>query len=113
MAKTLIRNKLGNNNIVGMALSCGAEKAKAFADEFLQGEYAIYERKQSAGNEVEAEFYRTTITGKSQAGLKTTFTLLTKAGKNENEVMNAFKELTINGVKLDEVYIISMSKVVA
>ncbi|BCX78629.1 hypothetical protein [Campylobacter sp. 19-13652] len=35
----------------------------------LQGEYAIYERKQTEGSDVESEFYHTTITGKSQIGL--------------------------------------------
>ena len=110
MAKSLIRNKIGGS-VLGFALPCDETKAAEFAGAFLQGEYAVYKRESQSGNDVVSEFYRTTITGKSNAGLKTSFTILTDVSKNENEIMQAFRETTINGVKFDEVYIISMQKV--
>lgn len=88
MAKTLIRNKLGNNNVIGMALPCGAQKAKAFAGRICnlwkKTNWGQWRRKW-----VLPHYHNWQISDRA-------FTLLTKISKSENEIMTALKELTIN-----------------
>ncbi|AQW84185.1 hypothetical protein CPIN18021_0315 [Campylobacter pinnipediorum subsp. caledonicus] len=106
MAKTLIRNKIASKTF-GMALPASAETAKAFADVALEGEYAIFERKSEQGNDTEAQVIEYVVTGKSEAGFKTTFSFYANANKTEVDIKTALLEKTFNGVKFDEIYIIS------
>lgn len=110
--KCLVRNKIASRNY-GFLLPCNAETAKGFCDMVLEGIYSIYERTSVAGNEiVENNVWKVTVTGKSEAGLKTSFSFYAKANLNENEITSALKDITVNGVKFDEVYIIDMSLLV-
>lgn len=110
--KCLVRNKIAGRNF-GFLLPCNAETAKGFCDMALEGTYSIYENTTSVGNEeVANNVWRVTVTGKSQAGLKASFSFYAKGNLNENEITSALKDITINGVKFDEVYIIDMSLIV-
>lgn len=110
MAKTLIRNKIAGKNY-GFIVPADNEKAKAFADVALDGEYEIYERKSETGDSAEAAAIEYTVTGKSDTGHKTTFSFYAKANVGEAEIKTALLNKTFNGVRFSELYIISAKNV--
>jgi hypothetical protein len=110
MAKSLIRNTLGNRTF-GFALPADGATAKTFCDNNLDGTYEVFEVEASSGNETEAEFYDVTVTGKNAAGRKTTFRFYASSTKNEDEIMTALQDKTFNGVKFEQIYIINMEKI--
>lgn len=109
--KTLVRNKLGNRTY-GFALPCTGEAANTFCQNFLDGEYSIYESKSKVGNPAEAKVSKVTVTGKNSASKdKVTFSFYAKPTLNEDEIRTALLNITANGVKLDEIYVINMEVV--
>ena len=110
MAKSLIRNTLGNRTF-GFALPADGATAKTFCDNNLDGTYEVFEVEASSGNDTVAEFYDVTVTGKNAAGRKTTFRFYASSTKNEDEIMTALQDKTFNGVKFEQIYIINMEKI--
>ena len=104
MSKCLVKNTI-NNRTYGFALPCGGAEAKAFCDNALEGTYVILTRASEQGNSSEASVVEYTITGKNNAGNKTTFSFYTKPS-----VDDALAGKTFNGVKFDEIYVISAKK---
>ena len=101
MSKCLVKNTI-NNRTYGFALPCGGAEAKAFCDNA---------RANEQGNSSEASVIEYTITGKNTAGNKTTFSFYTKPSIDEDQIKTALAGKKFNGVKFDEIYVISARKV--
>ena len=110
MAKSLVRNQLAGRTF-GFALPADGATAKTFCDNHLEGTYSVYEVESTQGNEVEASVLRITVTGKNAAGRKHTVQFYGRAGLKESEIKTALLNVTFNGVKYEEVYIINISEV--
>ena len=98
--KVLIKNTI-NERTYTFALPCGGAEAKTFCENALEGTYVVLFRGSEAGNSNEP------ITGKSQAGHKATFSFYSKPSIDEAQVKTALAGKTFNGVKFDDIYIIS------
>jgi hypothetical protein len=105
--KTLVKNKLGNKT-VSMYLPCGTTEAETFCTNFLDGEYIGLEQMGVSGSDVATPYNQVNIMLKSDAGLKTYLNLAVKSAKSEDEIYTALKGKTYNGVKADNMAIISM-----
>lgn len=106
--KSLIRNQLGNT-IRSFNLPCDSTVAETFATNNLDGEYAIYESEGIAGNDVETQVNQVTSTLKNTTSdKKITIDFYAKSTLSEDEIRTALVGTTINGVSVDEVYIIGM-----
>lgn len=110
MAKSLIRNTLGNRTF-GFAVPADGATAKSFCENHLDGTYQVFEVEASSGNDTVAEFYDVTVTGKNSANRKTTFRFYASSNKNEDEIMAALQDKTFNGVKFESIFIINMEKI--
>lgn len=110
MAKSLVRNTLGNRTF-GFALPADGETAKTFCDNNLDGTYEVFEVEASSGNDTVADFFDVTVTGKNAANRKTTFRFYASSTKNEDEIMAALQDKTFNGVKFESIFIINMEKI--
>ena len=110
MAKSLIRNTLGNRTF-GFAVPADGATAKSFCENHLDGTYQVFEVEESLGNDTVAEFYDVTVTGKNAANRKTTFRFYASSTKNEDEIMAALQDKTFNGVKFESIFIINMEKI--
>ncbi|WP_170000596.1 hypothetical protein [Campylobacter sp. RM9328] len=111
MAKSLIRNTI-NGRRYGFIVPADDVVAGTFAAAALDGEYSIYLQTGESGTETEAAVLEYTITGKNNAGAKTTFSFYAKPSVTENDIHTALIEKTFNGVKFDEIYIISARSVI-
>lgn len=110
MAKSLVRNVIGGRTF-GFITSGDAAATKAFCDTNLEGTYAIYEVTSKAGNDVEAMVNLVTVTGKAKDGRKTTFSFYAKSNLSEDELRAGLLNVTFDGVKFEEVYIIHMQQI--
>ena len=104
--KVLIKNTI-NGRTYTFALPCRGSEAQTFCDNALEGTYVILSRGSEAGNSNEPSVIEYTITGKSQAGHKATFSFYSKPSIDEAQVKTALAGKTFNGVKFDDIYIIS------
>lgn len=104
--KVLIKNTI-NERTYTFALPCGGAEAKTFCENALEGTYVVLFRGSEAGNSNEPSVIEYTITGKSQAGHKATFSFYSKPSIDEAQVKTALAGKTFNGVKFDDIYIIS------
>lgn len=104
--KVLIKNTI-NGRTYTFALPCSGAEAKTFCDNALEGTYVVLFRGSEAGNSNEPSVIEYTITGKSQAGHKATFSFYSKPSIDEAQVKTALAGKTFNGVKFDDIYIIS------
>jgi len=110
MAKSLIRNKLGDR-IKSILVPTNDVNAIAFASEFLDGEWEVLEHTGTEGSDVVTMANEVNVMVKSQVGTKTYFSFLAKNTMNEDEIFTALKGLTINGVLVDQAYILGMKQV--
>lgn len=111
MAKSLIRNTLGNRTF-GFAVPADGATAKTFADNNLDGKYVIYEVENTSGNEIETDLWDVTVTGKSLTSkAKTTFQFYADYTKDEDDIRAALLNKTFNGVKFEEVYLTNMQHI--
>lgn len=109
--KTMIINRVsGKNNTIYVPTD--ATNAQTFATTFLDGEYQVLSFESEAGNDVVASCYDCNVMVKnSTSGVKSYLSFLAASNKTEEDIFTALKGLTINGVHVDEVYMISMKKV--
>lgn len=110
MAKTLIRNKLGEKN-KSFYVPTNDTNALAFASDFLDGEYEVLEMVGTSGSDVVTIANDVNVMVKSATGTKTYFSFLADNTKNEDEIFTALKGLTINGVLVEQAYILGMKQV--
>lgn len=103
--KVLIKNTI-NGRTYTFALPCSGAEAKTFCDNALEGTYVVLFRGSEAGNSNEPSVIEYTITGKSQAGHKATFSFYSKPSIDEAQIKTALAGKTFNGVKFDDIYII-------
>ena len=110
MAKTLIRNTLGGRTF-GFAVPADGATAKTFAENNLDGKFAVYEVESTTGNEVVAQLWDVTVTGKNAAGKKYTFQFYADYSKDEDEIRAALLNKTFNEVKFEEVFVINLQPI--
>ena len=98
MAKSLIRNTLGNRTF-GFAVPADGATAKTFAENNLDGKFVV-------------DLWDVTVTGKSATTkTKHSFQFYAKFNKTEDEIRTALLNKTFDGVKFEEVFVINMQQV--
>ncbi|MDD5400759.1 MAG: hypothetical protein PHQ93_06210 [Sulfurimonas sp.] len=109
--KTMVINRVsGKNNTIYVPTD--ATNAQSFATTFLEGEYQVLSFVGEAGNDVVTTCYDCNVMVKNTTtGLKAYLSFLAASNKTEEDIFTALKGLTINGVHVDEIYMISMKKV--
>ena len=110
MAKTLIRNKLGNK-IKSIYVPCTDTQAQTFATDFLDGEWEVLAYVGSEGSDAVTTANDVNVMVKATDGSKTYFSFLADSTKDEDAIFSALKGLTINGVLVEEAYILGMRPV--
>ena len=108
--KVLIKNTI-NGRTYSFSLPCSGAESQTFCDNALEGTYHILYRDAEQGNSNEPSVIEYTITGKNAAGNKTTFSFYTKPSIDEDQIKTALAGKKFNGVKFDEIYVISARKV--
>lgn len=78
MAKSLIRNMIAGKNY-GFTVFADGQTAATFADAALNGTYQVLKRQSESGNAKVDSAIEYVITGKNEAGLKTTFSFYAKS----------------------------------
>ena len=109
MAKSLIRNTLGNRTF-GFAVPADGATAKTFAENNLDGKFVVYEVESTSGNDVVTDLWDVTVTGKSETS-KGKHTFQFYADFSEDEIRTALLNKTFNGVKFEEVFVINMQHI--
>jgi len=111
MAKTLIVNRYNNKNH-SFYVPTDETNAEAFASTFLDGEYMVLKPGTVVGSDVETAANDVNIMVKNTGtGQKAYFSFMAKSTKSEDEIFSAIMGLTINGVLVDEAYIMSIKPV--
>jgi len=112
MAESIIINRIGGKNKF-ITVPTDLAGASAFAGVFLEGEWATYEKGTPEGSDVVTVapdavnlMYKNKATG-----LKGYATILVKATKSDSAIFTALMGLTLNGVLIDEAYILSRKTV--
>ncbi len=108
--KSLIRNKLGNK-IKSIYVPATDEQAQDFATNFLDGEWEVLSYVGSEGSDVVTTANDVNVMVKATDGSKTYFSFLADSTKDEDQIFTALKGLTINGVLVEEAYILGMRPV--
>lgn len=111
MGKSLIINRINNKNH-SFYVPAGETEADTFASTFLDGEYQVLKVGTTIGTDTETAVNDVNMMVKnSTSGQKAYLNMLTKSTKSEDELFSAVIGLTINGVLVDEAYIISMKRI--
>lgn len=110
MARTLIKNKLGNK-VHSFSLPCDDIVAAAFCASMLDGEYVGYVETTKVGTDIATPYNNVSLMIKSTAGLKSYLNLAVKAGKSEADIYSALTGKTFNGVKADNISILKIQSV--
>ena len=110
MAKSLIRNKLGQK-VKSFYVPTTDTNAATFATDFLDGEWEVLALASTEGSDSVTSANEVNVMVKATDGTKTYFTFLASTTKNEDEIFTALKGLTINGVVVEESYILGMKTV--
>lgn len=112
MAKSMIINRFsGKNNTI--YLPSDDTQATSFAAAFLDGEYQVLKFGSESGSDVVASYYEVGCMIKNTtSGVKAYMNMLVLPTKTEEDIFNALIGLTINEVLVDEVFIMSMKKVI-
>lgn len=105
MAKTLIKNKLGNKTHT-FALPCDDTVASAFCASFLDGEYAGFAQVSKTGSDVATPYRIYGVMIRNSAGLKSYLDLVTKVNTTEDELYAVLTGLTLNGVHVDDISVL-------
>ena len=109
MATSILVNKLGNRRFTSY-LPATAQNAQDLAN-LLDGEWELYERKSSVGNDVvSGEYKHATIMLRDETTKKKIYLrCYIKGTKTEDDIVTALKGKTFNGVKADVVYVLNLS----
>lgn len=110
MAKTIIKNKLGNKTH-SFSLPCDDTVASAFCASMLDGEYVGYVETGKTGSPIASPYNEVSLMIKNTAGLKAYLNLAVKSGKSEADIYTALTGKTFNGVKADNISIMKMRSV--
>lgn len=110
MAKTLIKNKLGAKTST-FNLPCDDTVAATFCADMLEGEYVGYAETSKIGTDAPKPYNLVSVVISNALNLKTYLSLAVKAGKSEEDIYTALTGLTFNGVKAENISIISMKSV--
>lgn len=108
MAKSLIINTLNGKNSF-IPVPCADTEATAFAQTFLDGAYAVYKKTMTtAGSDVVPVADDMNIMFKNKAsGKKSYMTIKVLPTRTDESVFAVLMGLTLNGVMIDEAYVIS------
>jgi len=107
MAKSIIINRFNGKNH-HITLPCDDTVATTFASDMLDGEYQVLKFDAEAGSETEVSYKEVQVMVKNTTTkLKTYLNLKVKTSKNEQDIFGALLGLTINGILVDEAFIIS------
>lgn len=107
MSKSIILNRVNGKNR-SFSLPCSEVDASAFAAAVLDGEYNVYKFGTETGTETETTWSEMQVMVKnSTTKEKTYLNLKVKANKSEADVFAALIGLTVNGITIDEAFIIS------
>ena len=110
MAKSLIRNKLGQK-VKSFYVPATDALATDFATNFLDGEYEVLAYVGTEGSDAVTVANDVNVMVKATDGTKTYFSFLADSTKDENAIFSALKGLTLNGVLVAEAYILGMKQV--
>lgn len=107
--KSLVINRVnGKNNFV--TLPCASADASTFAGTFLDGEYAVYEVDSMVGASdvvaVAPDIANVMFKNKA-SGKKGYASLMVEATKTDEQIFAVLMGLTLNGVLIDEAYVLS------
>jgi hypothetical protein len=107
MAKSIVVNRInGKNNHI--TLPCDDTVAAAFVADVLDGEYQIFKFDSEAGTETEVSYKEMQVMVKSTTTKEKTYLNMKVAtSKTEQDVFAVLLGLTINGIIVDEAFIIS------
>lgn len=102
--KTMVLNTV-NAKTSSYFFPCTAEQAGAFAAEFFEGEYAVYENKGSVGNEVVTVAPTLfSVMMRDDTTKDIAFAnFVVPASKTENDLFAVLLGKTLNGIKVDYV----------
>lgn len=107
MAKSIVVNRFNNKNHT-FALPCADTVAVTFCGSMLDGEYQVFKFDSEAGLETETSYKEMQIMVKNSVSKEKTYlNIKVKASKVEADVFAALMGLTINGIVVDEAFIIS------
>ncbi|SFV58274.1 hypothetical protein MNB_SM-7-1321 [hydrothermal vent metagenome] len=110
MARSMIRNKLGAKTKT-FYVPATDEQAQSFATDFLEGEWSVLSFVGEEGSDAVTTANDVNVMVKATDGAKTYFSFLADSSKDEDAIFTALKGLTINGVKVEEAYILGMRPV--
>ena len=112
MATSIVVNKLGNRRFTAY-WPATATDAQALADAVLDGEYQIYEKIGSSGNDQVAGQYREALVmGKDDTSKRKLYLhMYVPVTKNEDDIYTALYGKTFSGVKFDTVYVLKLRDV--
>lgn len=107
MAKSIVVNRFNGKNH-HISLPCADTVAATFAADVLDGEYQVFQLDTELGTETEVSYKEMQVMVKnSTSKMKTYLNMKVKTSKNEQDVFSALIGLTINGIIVDEAFIIS------
>lgn len=107
MAKSIVINRFNGKNHQ-ITLPCDEIVAGTFAPAVLDGEYQVFKFDSEAGAEVETAYKEMQVMVKnSTTKMKTYLNIKVKTSKVEADVFAVLIGLTINGIVVDEAFIIS------
>jgi len=110
-AISMIRQRLGDKTFTSYVPATD-EKAKAFAEALMPGEYEVFSKVGDSGSDSVSDGYKTwLVMVKNEAGLKTYLSFATPLGKTSDDVINALVGKTFNSVKADRVIVINSRSV--
>jgi hypothetical protein len=107
MAKSLVINTLGGRKKF-IYLPCSDTAASDFASNMLEGTYTVFKKETDVGYDSGITSARSvTVVGTDQnSGQKTALSFIVKQNKSSDDIENALKGKTYNGVKFDEVVVV-------
>lgn len=107
MAKSLIINQINGKNSF-ITVPTGATEAEAFATEFLDGAYGVYGLDSTtSASDVFTTLDEVNIMFKNKTtGLKSYLTALVEPTKTDEAIFAGLMGLTLNGVLIDEAYVL-------
>lgn len=108
MAESIIVNRVNGRNKF-ISVPTDATNAQSFATDFLEGLWAVYSHDSSVGSDVvgtapdvvNVMFKNTTTGAKGYA------TIYVAKTKTDDQIFSTLMGLTLNGVLVDEAYVIS------
>lgn len=108
MAKSMIINQINGKNTF-IAVPCASAEAAAFATTFLDGAHVVYEFGSLEGaSDVVVAVDDVNIMFKNKAsGKKSYMTIKVAPTRTDESIFAVLMGLTLNGVLIDEAYVIS------